>query len=225
MRIKQLLPAVALVIPMGVLASSEAEIRQGLERKYTVTERSKWSAQVTKPGTILVAQKSGLQASTPRLVMKPTVIRNGNLDYVGGGNYTGGDSGHTLKVGERMYLYAIQTTAETLTLIYGTVDAHEREDKGSTKAQPYQIALRFEYDGGLQAVDTSRVLADVATFFTTESEAATSDVNTIKLGQTPAEVVAILGAPEKKIDLGKKLIYAYKDMKIVFVDGRVSDVQ
>ena len=67
--------------------------------------------------------------------------------------------------------------------------------------------------------------SDVSSFFTTESEAASSDVNTVKLGQTPEEVVAILGVPEKKVDLGTKLIYMYKDMKIVFVDGKVADVE
>lgn len=225
MFIKRILPILFALVPAVVLASSEAEIRQALEAKYTLTERSKLSAQVTKPGTVLVVQKSGLQANTPRLVMKPTVIKNGQLGYVGGGNYTGGDSGHTLKIGEKMYLYAIQTKPEALTLIYGTVDSYERSEKGSTKAQPYQLALRFEYDGGLQAVETERILKDVSSFFTTESEAASSDVNTIKLGQTPEEVVAILGAPEKKVDLGGKLIYMYKDMKIVFVDGKVADVE
>jgi hypothetical protein len=124
-----------------------------------------------------------------------------------------------------MYLYAIQTSPEAVTLIYGTVDSYERSEKGSTKAQPYQLALRFEYDGGLQAVETERIVNDINSFFTTESEAASSDVNTIKLGQTPEEVVAILGLPEKKVDLGTKLIYTYKDMKIVFVDGKVADVE
>src|SRR5947209_10525505 len=74
-----------LLAPAVALASSEAEIRQALEAKYKLTERSKWSAQVTKPGTVLVVQKSGLQANTPRLVMKPTVVKNSQLEYVGGG--------------------------------------------------------------------------------------------------------------------------------------------
>lgn len=157
--------------------------------------------------------------------MPPTSLPDRPSTSAGGGNYTGGDSGHTLKIGEKMYLYTIQTKPEALTLIYGTVDSYERSEKGSTKSQPYQLALRFEYDGGLQAVDTERILKDVSSFFTTESEAASSDVNTIKIGQTPEEVLAILGAPEKKVDPGSKLIYMYKDMKIVFVDGKVADVQ
>ncbi len=48
---------------------------------------------------------------------------------------------------------------------------------------------------------------------------------TIQLGQTPEEVTAALGQPEKIVNLGAKQIYYYKDMKITFVKGKVSDVQ
>jgi hypothetical protein len=48
---------------------------------------------------------------------------------------------------------------------------------------------------------------------------------TVQLGQTPDEVVAILGQPDKKVDLGTKQIYVYKDLKVTFVKGKVSDVQ
>jgi hypothetical protein len=47
----------------------------------------------------------------------------------------------------------------------------------------------------------------------------------IQLGQTTDEVVAALGQPEKIVDLGSKKIYVYKDLKITFVNGKVSDVQ
>jgi hypothetical protein len=47
----------------------------------------------------------------------------------------------------------------------------------------------------------------------------------IVLGQTIAEVDAILGQPDKFVDLGSKKIYIYKDMKITFVDGKVADVE
>jgi hypothetical protein len=47
----------------------------------------------------------------------------------------------------------------------------------------------------------------------------------IGLGQTTDQVVAGLGQPDKVVDLGRKKIYIYKDLKITFADGRVSDVQ
>jgi hypothetical protein len=48
---------------------------------------------------------------------------------------------------------------------------------------------------------------------------------TISLGQSIADVESISGRPDKVIDLGAKKIYVYKDLKITFTDGRVSDVQ
>jgi hypothetical protein len=48
---------------------------------------------------------------------------------------------------------------------------------------------------------------------------------TISLGQTKEEVVAILGPPQKMVNLGAKEIYFYPDMKVIFVNGKVSDVQ
>jgi hypothetical protein len=48
---------------------------------------------------------------------------------------------------------------------------------------------------------------------------------TIQLGQTPDDVTAALGQPEKIVNLGPKQIYYYKDMKITFVKGKVTDVQ
>lgn len=48
---------------------------------------------------------------------------------------------------------------------------------------------------------------------------------TVALGQTAAQVTAILGQPRQIIDLGSKQIYKYPDMKVVFIDGKVSDVE
>jgi hypothetical protein len=48
---------------------------------------------------------------------------------------------------------------------------------------------------------------------------------TISLGQTKDQVVAAMGQPVRIADLGKKQIYYYKDLKITFVDGKVTDVQ
>jgi hypothetical protein len=48
---------------------------------------------------------------------------------------------------------------------------------------------------------------------------------TLSLGLSIDEVRAIQGEPEKIVDLGSKRIYVYKDLKITFIDGKVSDIQ
>jgi hypothetical protein len=48
---------------------------------------------------------------------------------------------------------------------------------------------------------------------------------TVEIGQTPDQVTAILGQPDKIINLGPKQIYVYKDLKVTFVKGKVTDAQ
>jgi hypothetical protein len=47
----------------------------------------------------------------------------------------------------------------------------------------------------------------------------------IGLGQTPDEVKATFGEPEQIIELGPKVIYKYKDLKVTFLKGKVSDIE
>jgi len=48
---------------------------------------------------------------------------------------------------------------------------------------------------------------------------------TVSLGQTPAQVEAILGPPLRKAKVGNKDIYTYKDLKVTFLSGKVKDIQ
>jgi hypothetical protein len=47
----------------------------------------------------------------------------------------------------------------------------------------------------------------------------------IALGQTEAQVIAGKGQPTNKVAFPNKTVFIYPDMKITFVDGKVSDVQ
>jgi hypothetical protein len=48
---------------------------------------------------------------------------------------------------------------------------------------------------------------------------------TIALGQTTDQVVGNLGQPQKIVNLGAKQMYFYPDMKVIFINGKVTDVQ
>ena len=47
----------------------------------------------------------------------------------------------------------------------------------------------------------------------------------IEKGQTPDQVVAAIGQPDKIVNLGAKQLYVYKDIKVTFMNGKVVDVQ
>jgi ATP:corrinoid adenosyltransferase len=47
---------------------------------------------------------------------------------------------------------------------------------------------------------------------------------TIALGQTKNQVTAAFGQPTREAKLGAKEIFYYKDMKVTFTNGKVSNV-
>jgi hypothetical protein len=52
-----------------------------------------------------------------------------------------------------------------------------------------------------------------------------AEPQTIEKGMTPDQVQNSLGKPDKIVNLGTKQLYIYKDMKVTFVNGKVTDVQ
>jgi hypothetical protein len=58
-----------------------------------------------------------------------------------------------------------------------------------------------------------------------QQAAAQQEPASVEVGMTPAQVEAALGKPDKKVTLPTKVTYYYKDMKVIFKDGKVVDVQ
>lgn len=58
-----------------------------------------------------------------------------------------------------------------------------------------------------------------------QQQAPPPEPQQIEKGQTPDQVKASLGPPDKIVNLGAKQIYVYKDLKVTFMNGKVSDVQ
>lgn len=225
MKQRLLWTVIMILLSSSAFAATKQELKDAIESKYQLTTRSMLTGQVKKPGTVLYVARPGIQANKPSTVAKATVIEDGEIEALGGGSIIPGDAGKTLDVGEEMYLYNYQIKDDSVTFLYGTVQSYEMQVGNSRKMRPYQLGLQFRYSGGLNAVEPDRVLDDISAFFSTAKEAVTSDENTLRLGQTMEEVAVIMGPPKKKVDLGSKVIYTYDDLKIVFEDGVVSDVQ
>lgn len=206
-------------------SATAAEVKAAVEAQFTVTTRTMMGS-VKAPGTVLVVQQDGIRGTKPSAFMKPSIIRGGKLTSVGGGGVIlGGNKGHSLKAGERVLLYGVKAVAESVVLLIATVETFDVVDQGSTVSVPFEAAVGFQYDGGVAGVPLATIVSDIGLWFKTEKDSASANTKTIGLGQTPEQVIAILGAPEKKIELGQKAIYIYKDLKVVFMKGKVSDVE
>jgi hypothetical protein len=58
-----------------------------------------------------------------------------------------------------------------------------------------------------------------------QAQPPAAEPQSIEKGMTPDQVEAAMGQPDKKVNLGSKQIYVYKDLKVTFLNGKVSDVQ
>jgi len=183
-------------------------------------------------GNVLTPRREGLQANRPSNVFKPNVVKTHQLVMAGGGDLSLGNAHNgTLKPGERLYLYGVSTGANYLQLDLHTVATYVVPGiRGPTSLQS---TLRFQYDDGLAGVSTSQLLDDISEWLDTEEEprptakprGVVKTTRTIQLGQTLKEVTTILGPPEKQILLGIKMIFVYSDLKVVFIDGKVTDAE
>ena len=58
-----------------------------------------------------------------------------------------------------------------------------------------------------------------------QQQAPPPEPQQIEKGQSPDQVKAALGQPDKIVNFGTKQIFIYKDLKVTFLNGKVSDVQ
>jgi peroxiredoxin len=73
--------------------------------------------------------------------------------------------------------------------------------------------------------DVAERLRQLGVKTTAELSAPAPAPKTVELGQTPEQVEAIMGKPETVAKLGPKVIYSYRALKVIFTNGKVSDVQ
>jgi hypothetical protein len=91
-------------------------------------------------------------------------------------------------------------------------DDSQQQDQGQQQGQDQQ--------GGQQQGQDQQAAQPAAA-----APAAQADPVSIEVGMTPDQVTTAMGKPDKIVKLTSKQIYYYKDMKVTFVNGKVSDVQ
>jgi hypothetical protein len=102
---------------------------------------------------------------------------------------------------------------------------------GTQRAVRFRAALEFTLGNRLMEMTPDEAKAHLWKFITPDARAsAGSDLQsggapTISLGAGFDDVRTALGAPEKTVNLGAKVIWVYKDLRVSFQDGKVADVQ
>jgi hypothetical protein len=157
-----------------------------------------------------------------------------------------GKNARQLPTGEKVYVTKIDVNPKKDKVTFRIIECDACN--GSAQPSSYKADVFFEFPKGSLATtsvpDVEDTIAKVFAIDTGTTEAqpaqppgqpeqpeavqpapAQAPPVQIQLGQTIDQVVAALGQPEKIVDLGAKKIYVYKDLKVTFVNGKVSDVQ
>jgi hypothetical protein len=82
-----------------------------------------------------------------------------------------------------------------------------------------------QQQGGDQGAQQQGAQAQPAAQGQAQADQPQAEPQTVEKGQSPDQVQAALGKPDKIVNLGTKMIYVYKDLKVTFLNGKVSDVQ
>jgi hypothetical protein len=202
---------------------------------------------IIDPGTILTVQKGGILGIEPvNLGECPAKYQNSVLKPPKSFCATMAKNFRNFEIGEKVYPTKINvvTKDEKITIKVVACDTCN----GTNPPTYYKSQVDFIFPAGfLEKGDVSKVEDTVGEVFSLDDASAAPQAPppaaaaeepatpqpapaptapvTVKLGETIDQVVAALGQPGKKFDLGSKQVYVYKDLKVTFLDGKVTDVE
>ncbi len=162
---------------------------------------------------------------------------------------------HVLQTGDKVYITKLESKSEQGgdTLKFTVLTTDDLDVAGSDAKKKYTAYVSFKFPKGyLDETPPEQIEQTVESVLAPEEAAASEPQQpapapakpqvtaavapvppappagppaTITIGESSTEVLKAMGMPQQMVDLGKKKTYIYKNMKIVFVDDKVSDVQ
>jgi hypothetical protein len=247
------LVAALVAVAPAIHAQDQEAIQKKLSSQFVLTTMTADKSDVAKAGSVLVLHKDGLMFCGTNAVAPPTsTYKNGAVSYGTGAQMSWGmtlglanQQVNTIAQrkfvnGEKFWVTAYEVHPDGVILLFYS------DPFGDTR---YYGKLKFPFQKGKfpAADDIVKTIAEVITVDAaqeaaapeapaaagaTETAAPAAAENapqaapkTIALGQTKDEVVGIFGQPQKIASLGAKEIYYYPDMKVTFVNGKVSNVE
>ncbi len=222
---KSLLFAFVAVTPVAFAATAEDLRALYPLTKVGVTLLKFDYNRITQPGAILTVRIPGIYAdiaSTTQAIVSTNVDDGKAVQqkgFLASLSKTG--ASRTLNPGDKVYITRLDTKRD---LVHLELLTEAVTTLGSGEGTRYRAEVNIHVPD-LESKSAADVKKTVDATIADEATANAVESKTIKLGMTPDEVKTSLGNPEKIVDLGTKQIYVYKDMKVIFQDAKVSDVQ
>ncbi len=222
----------ALAPASAFCAPTKRELRTQLVAMYPLTRVGMNGllgfdyTRVTEPGPIYAVRLPGIYADVANTkdAIIETNYTNGQITQATGfAAAFGGNTSHsrTLAPNEKVYVTQITVKRDAAMFELLTVDVATLGDGRGTR---YRAELNIKLPS-LDTMTPEDMKKTIDTILTDPATASAVESKTIKLGMSTDEVKKSLGNPDKIVDLGPKQVYIYKDMKVVFLNSQVSDVQ
>ena len=231
-----------------------ASLSDEITAQYTLTKVGVDSTgfTVTQAGTVLMVQKGGVLAFPQSDVgVLTTKYENGAIHSpnVMAGLFKQNVSTRFLTAGERVYVTKLDVNIKSEKIVFSVVECDSCN--GVTTPAYYKASITFQFAKGyLESANPTDVENTISQVLTIDSDpsqgggdaqgggqqggqqqaaapepAAPAQQVNIAVGQTVEQVKAQLGDPQKTVNLGTKQILIYKDLKITFIKGKVTDVE
>ena len=246
--------ACALSVPVAS-AQTPVSLQEQLAAQYKVARMGSDSGgeAVVEPGTLLAVQKGGvLSVPWKAMVLCPAKYQDNSLHPSAG--FCAGMVKTVSKYyqkGDKVYPLKIEVSLDKAKITFSVVACDSCNNVNPPASMKGQVVFQFA-KGYLEKASVGEVEDAIGQVFAISSDdqqgqggdnngqqnqqqsaqqgqqqqqEQQAEPQTIEKGQTPDQVQASLGKPDKIVNLGTKQIWVYKDLKVTFVNSKVSDVQ
>jgi hypothetical protein len=239
--------ALACVAPALHAQDQRAEIQKRLAAEFKRTKMTADHSDIATAGSVLDLHKDGLTMASTEAVAPPTnTYKSGTISFgfgammawnmkLGAANQQANNIPQRKFVtGEKFWVTEYSLNPDGVVLTFYSDPYNDVRYYG-------QLKFPFTKNVAPPADEVMKTIEEVITAEADAQEAAPADnpapagqqaaaqpaapPKTIALGQTTDQVLEILGQPQKIVNLGAKQMYFYPDMKVIFTNGKVTDVQ
>ncbi len=232
----------------GGQTAAPVSLQEQLMAQYKLVKMGSDSSgvAVVDPGTLLVIQKGGvLSVPWKALALCPAKFQDNSLHPSAGMCAAMVKSvSKYFQKGDKVYPTKIEVNVEKAKVSFTVVACDSCNEVNPPTSMKGEVVFQFA-KGYLEKAGVPEIEDTIGQVFSIVSddqqgqggqqqgrqdqpaaqEQPQAEPQTVQMGMTTDQAQAALGKPEKIFNLGAKQIYVYKDVKVTFVNGKVSDVQ
>jgi hypothetical protein len=232
----------------GGSATAQVSLQDQLAAQYKVVNMTGNGTVVVDAGTLLAVQKGGIISVPFKAVVKCSAKFEGGSLHASAGFCAGmmKNVSRYFKKGDKVYPLKIEVNTSKEKVSFQVVSCDSCNGVDPATGMKGEVVFQFGA-GYLEKASAGAVEDTIGQVFAISNDDQQQGDNqgnqgdqqqaqggdqqqdqqqtNIQLNMTIEQVTQALGAPQKTVNLGAKQIYVYKDLKITFVNGKVSDVQ